>query len=203
MAGQLVTDALELAGLGLHLLPVVRGQKRLALPATGEALTTRASCDPEVLRTWFADDRFDVAVVPGVSRHAVCDVDVKNGQRGAESLPRLEQLSGFSMRRRWSDVTATALSQNRGWHFWWTLPEGVEPEELRGQLAPGIELKVRGLVVVPPSPGRRWIRHLRDGCLEMPPAIVEIGRKSVRAAPGRVHESVDGVRSIAALHRWL
>ena len=200
MLGQLATEACELAELGYHLLPVTRGTKKPAFEQTGPGHADAASCDPATVERWFRPDQHDVAIVPWLSGHAVADVDTKNGQPGATSLPKLEEQSGYSMRRRWIDVTATALSANRGWHYWWTLPAGVEPGMLRGQLAPGVELRCRGLVVVPPSQGRRWVRHLRDGCLEMPAEIVATARKPLRAA---VPAGSTAIRSTAGLHKWL
>lgn len=202
-ARQLVDDALDLVDAGFFVIALVKGTKKPAFAKTGAGHSDVATQDRDMVERWFTPDQHDLGVVPWLSRHAIADVDVKNGQSGASSLPRLEEESGFSMRQRWSDVTATALTQNRGWHYYFRLPDGVEANELRGQLAPGVELKQRHLVVVPPSGNRRWHRHPRDGCLEMPVSLVEIARKPLRAARGHVYEGVDTVSSIAALHRWL
>lgn len=101
-----------------------------------------AATEETVDRWWERWPDANIGVVTGmVSDVAVVDVDPRN--RGDVSLQTFEE--------RWGPLPATATSRTGGggWHYWFS--GGGEPLPSR-ELAPGLELKGDGAVVVaPPS----------------------------------------------------
>ncbi len=209
---ELVAAALELAELGFSMVPEVPGARKPPFK-TGPGHADGASNDPEVLRDWFSEGRWDIALVLHLSGHVALDVDLKlKTVDVAGAFVKLEERAGFGLVHRLSDVTATELTPNGGFHYLFSLPDGVDKRELRGRLSPGLELQSH-LLVVAPSRGRRWlprpsgeIAHPRTGVLELPQPILEQARKPAKvviASEISDAQVVDGIKGISGLHRWL
>src|SRR3954453_17693826 len=92
-----VLEALLLAALGFFPIPLVRGTKRPPFK-TGPGHAHVATRDPDVLRSWFARDRFDIGVVLHLSGHVAPDVDVKHSSPGLAALRQLEEQTGLCLR---------------------------------------------------------------------------------------------------------
>jgi hypothetical protein len=196
--------ALEWARLGLHVLPIVPGTKRPPF-RTGEGHSA-ATTDPELIERWFSVGDYWLALVLHLSGHCAADVDIRPGSNAAaDQLVQLERLTGHSMRRRWSDVTACQTTPQRGWHYIFTRPAGVTREELRKNLTANIELQQQ-ILVMAPSKGRRTVtRACNVGFAELFPELVEIAKRPIRARPSTSTEAgaAGNVGSISSLHRFV
>lgn len=112
---------------------------------------------PDEVRAWFAEwPSANVGIVTGqISNLIVLDID--RAHRGEESLSDLESRHGPL------PATVTALSGGGGRHFYFAAPAEPTPLRSRVAIAPGIDVRAEGgMVVAPPSHhssgGRyRWI----------------------------------------------
>src|SRR5207237_8567845 len=112
----MVQTALEPACLGCYHVPIMPGEKRPPF-RTGRGHADAAPRDAGQLEQWFADGRFDIAIVLWLSGLCAADVDIRPGETSAaDELVHLEQRTGHSMRNRWSDETACQTTPQRGWH---------------------------------------------------------------------------------------
>ena len=77
-----------------------------------------ATTNPEVLRSYFKDDRMNIAICPGRSdpKFTVVDVDPRNG--GVQTLEALTDIHGNL------PDTVTALTGGGGFHYLFIVPEG-------------------------------------------------------------------------------
>jgi hypothetical protein len=130
--------AVELAVRGWPVHPLLPRSKKPASAHGKDDATT----DPAVVATWWAaqpDCNIGIAVPRG---YVVIDDDPRNG--AARTLEELQVKAGAL------PPTLTALSgRGEGLHRWYRAPSG----ELRGELGPGLDVKLggAGYVVAPPS----------------------------------------------------
>jgi hypothetical protein len=197
--------ALELAALGMHVLPIVPGTKQppFKTGGAGSGHAGAATTGSEQIREWFTESDYWLSVVLWLSGHCAVDVDIRPGDNAAaEQLIGLEQLTGYTMARRWSDVTACQTTPQRGWHYIFQLPAGFDRQELRNRLTPNIEL-AQMILVMAPSKGRKTIRSIAQvGTAELFPELVDLARKPARAKPGKSGTAVK-VGTISALHNFV
>jgi Bifunctional DNA primase/polymerase, N-terminal len=138
----LLDAAIALAARGYHVLPT--GSDKRPLLKHGHQ---DASVDEATIAGWDWERAEGLAVVIP-DRQFVVDVDPRNG--GAETLEALFQLHG------WFPRTRLVSTQSGGRHLYFALPDD---REIRGKLGPGVDIKKpgRGYVLVPPSPGYRYL----------------------------------------------
>jgi hypothetical protein len=168
--------ALQYAGLGYAVLPLVRGGKkphrmlpweyRIAHPAPLGGVYWATTQMRQIWDWWATDPAANIGVATGQrSRLVVIDLDVKGGADGPGELARLLE----SMRTRetvwdsheavahrvtsepWPGAVPAVQTPSGGWHLWLRTPAGVAVPERPGIL-PGVDVKGDGgLVVAPPS----------------------------------------------------
>lgn len=131
-----------------------------------------ASKDIDVVRSWFDYWKSaNVAVATGkVSGIFVVDVDPKSGG--------LKSLEEFSKKYFGDKDTYTVLTGSGGYHFYFTLPEGVDIPNYNA-IYPGIDIRSDGgYVVAPPSVhisgGSYKLSHENADVLEPTSELVEL-----------------------------
>ena len=120
-----------------------------------------ATCDPAIIRAWFARwPNANIAIATGDGL-LVIDIDPRNG--GGETLAKLEAEHGPFPRE------AAVVSGGGGIHLYYRYPKNLVIKSLGDALGPGVDLKADGgYVAAPPSLHKsgnryRWLR-------KMPPA---------------------------------
>lgn len=182
--------AIEYVRRGWSVIPV-RARAKVPL-VRWEAYQSRRASEVEI-EAWFQQwPDANVGVVTGeVSNLVVLDVDPQHG--GSESLRELEQTHGTL------PPTIEAVTGGGGRHLYYAFP--LHPLRNRAGLAPGIDLRAEGgMVVVPPSmhpSGRayQWVADHGPGeraPASMPPWLL---RLAAGPASGRGH-SVDYWRAL-------
>jgi hypothetical protein len=147
MTSRFVTAALVYVSLKLAVFPCVPRRKEPLTPHGHLDATT----DIDVIARWGRQwPGANVAIACRPSKLAVVDVDPRHG--GDDSLAELE--------RRYEPLPATwrSLTGHGGWHEVFQAPTDVTL--LDGALAPGIDFKANGYIVVPPSlhpSGRHYV----------------------------------------------
>ena len=129
--------ALGYASIEWHVLPIAPGTK---LPAGGNGLA-HATLDPAIMRGWWRRwPDAGVGISCAASGLVVLDVDPRNG--GNESFAKLETTHGPIV----SGVMAETGGGGR--HIVYSAPSDCR---VLGVLAPGVDVKHRGYIVVRPS----------------------------------------------------
>jgi len=131
-----ISAALAYALLGWLVFPVK--------PCAKAPLTSHghldATIDPAQIRRWWSRwPLANVGLACAVSDLLALDLDPRNGGENT-----MGQLSGSLGRL---PLTVTAETGGGGLHLLFQLPKGV----VRGNLGPGVDVKSRGYVIVPPS----------------------------------------------------
>jgi Bifunctional DNA primase/polymerase, N-terminal/Primase C terminal 1 (PriCT-1) len=124
------------AALGLAVFPVRRDKSPLTRNGH-HAATTNAE---QIEAWWTLHGDAGIGMACEASGMLVLDVDPRHGGDG--TLRRLESERGelpHGPRSR---------TGGGGWHYFFRAPAGIRP---RGQLGPGLDVKFRGYVVLPPS----------------------------------------------------
>lgn len=146
MTAETLTAALDYAGRGLRVLPIMPGGKRPPMRAWQDAATT----DPETIRLWwtglYADHGVGIATGAG-SGVFVLDVDVSDGKAGDETLRDLTDTYGEL------PETLSVITGSGGAHHYYRLPAGVEIRNDAGRkLGAGLDIRGEGgQVVAPPT----------------------------------------------------
>jgi len=182
--------AVEYSRRGWSVIPV-RAHAKTPL-VRWEPYQTRRSTEAEI-DAWFRQwPDANVGVVTGeVSNLVVLDVDPQHG--GGESLRELEQQHGVL------PPTVHAITGGGGSHFYFAFP--LHPLRNRAGLAPGIDLRAEGgMVVVPPSvhPSGRayeWVPAHDPGQCEPASMPLWLLRLAAGSTSGRGH-SVDYWRTL-------
>jgi hypothetical protein len=131
--------ALGYAARGWHVLPIAG-----KIPIVRD-WTSKASTDPEQIRTWWGNDSgINIGIATGArSNLLVLDVDPNNG--GDESLRALEAQYGPL------PLTTEVLTGGGGLHYYFQHP-GIALGNSTGKLGPGLDIRTDGgQVVAPPS----------------------------------------------------
>ncbi|MFZ0012213.1 MAG: bifunctional DNA primase/polymerase [Halobacteriota archaeon] len=165
--------ALEYARRGWPVLSLKSGQKA----PYGEFVPhghKDATGDLELINAWWsAYPELNVGVCVGSETDLlVIDVDAHDAD-GKVSLRSLEKENG-KLPETYTNETAGS-----GFHYFFKFPEGLKNVELKAQLAPGIDLKHNGYVVMPPSKvnGKAY-KNIKDcEVAELPPEWVELCKK--------------------------
>lgn len=179
--------ALELARLGAYMVPILAHEKRPPFK-TGKGHADRATRDPSQLYEWFNDTRtWQLGVVLHLSGWVAVDIDPRPDNQAMAHAAILEGHGRFQL----SD-TAWETTPSGGLHYIYQTPAGVDSTQLAKTLAPGVELQ-HNLLVVAPSRGRVWMKHPRDGLLELPAPLLHLARKPVLEPTPRPATSPNGV----------
>jgi hypothetical protein len=143
---QTLAAALELADVGLRVIPIAPGRKH---PAT-HGWPDIATSNPTIIRQWWNGTyrRHGVGVATGTgSRIWVLDVDVANGKPGGETLAALETIHGTLP----STVEAITGTGGRHLYFAWSSDHPVRNDQ-SGRVGAGLDVRGEGgLVVAPPT----------------------------------------------------
>jgi hypothetical protein len=182
--------AIEYVRRGWSVIPV-RARGKIPL-VRWEPYQSRRSSEAEI-EAWFRQwPDANIGVVTGeVSNLVVLDVDPQHG--GAESLRELEQKNGVL------PPTVQAVTGGGGRHLYFGFP--LHPLRNRAGLAPGLDLRAEGgMVVVPPSvhpSGRayQWAPGHDPGNCELAAMPLWLLRLAVGSPSGRGH-SVDYWRTL-------
>ncbi len=133
---------------GWDVRPAREGDK---LPIVPWSLTNAAQrLDPSVLyRHWYMNPRLNIAILTGSrSRLVVADID-NNPEKYATSV---DERLALLFANDWPMQTCMERTGGGGLHVYAALPAGVKVRSVDAYLAPGIELKAEGrLVIAAPS----------------------------------------------------
>lgn len=134
---ELSRAAIELAEAGWKVFPVDAGSKR---PKTTHGHLD-ATNDPEHVRRWHnLFDAHGAIATPTGDGLLVIDVDPRHGGR----IPP------------WAPETLTVKTQHDGYHLYYVVDEDITSRA--GLFGQGVDSKSKGgYVLVPPSPGYRWV----------------------------------------------
>ena len=141
-----LTAALDYAGRGLRVLPIMPGGKRPPMRAWQDAATT----DPETIRLWWTGLYADhgVGIATGVGSGVfVLDVDVSDGKRGDETLRDLTDTYGEL------PPTPSVITGSGGSHYYYRFPADFDLRNDAGKrLGAGLDIRGEGgQVVAPPT----------------------------------------------------
>lgn len=146
MTADNLSAALDYAGRGLRVLPIIPGGKRPPMAAWQHAATT----DAETIRLWwsqlYADHGVGIATGAG-SGIFVLDVDVSDGKAGDETLRELTDLYGPL------PETVSVITGSGGAHYYFAYPATFELRNDAGKkLGAGLDVRGEGgQVVAPPT----------------------------------------------------
>lgn len=151
--------ALDLAGLGLSVIPVGAGPDRKRPLARWSEHQQRRATDAEI-RDWFSQwPDAGVGIVTGpISGIVVIDIDPRHG--GDVTWRDMIWRHG-SPEHTWSVQTPS-----RGMHHYFRMPPGAPWRNTAGDIGPGIDTRAAG------------------GCITCPPTVRPDGRRYVWAAGG-------------------
>jgi putative DNA primase/helicase len=169
----LLQAALEYAKRGWRVLPLKTGEKTPnggLVPHGHKDATT----DLGLIKDWWSGHpESNVGVRVGLEADLLdLDIDM-HGVDGKASLEKLEKETG-KLPRTYTNKTA-----GNGLHHFFKFPEALKNVELKAELAPGVDLKHDGYVVMPPSVvnGKAY-KNVEDCKLaELPPQWVELCKK--------------------------
>lgn len=188
-------ELLRLAEQGWHFVPVIEGRKNSWLTGWDE----RATNDPATLQEWHrAHPKSNWGFVPGRSGHIVLDCDTKKAAKPSDlNLP----------------PTLTAKTPSGGFHFYFKLPENMDPPgNGRGRLPQGWDVRSgKGYVLIPGctvEPDENYAggeydwESAAEDIAELPLEIVRAlqdERKPVKEA--EEYRQADVLRALEALQR--
>jgi len=156
-----LTAALNYAGHGLRVLPIMPGGKRPPMAEWQNAATT----DAEIITSWWTGlyAGYGLGIATGrASGIFVLDVDVSDGKAGDETLRELE------IANDWLPATVSVITGSGGAHLYFRFPAEFEVRNDAGKrLGPGLDIRGEGgQVVAPPTvhpiTGRTY--EWEDGC---------------------------------------
>jgi hypothetical protein len=163
--------ALRYAAKGCHVFPV---SPKTGVAYLSEEKTGRkwgASSDPVVVEKMFRRyPRADIGIATGaISGFFVLDRDNKNGRDGEASLAALLH----AYRERWL-FAAKASTPNNGLHYYFQHP-GRHVHTTTSKLGSGLDVRGDGgMVIAPPSRGRKWISHSSYGIRSAPDWLIKL-----------------------------
>ena len=135
--------ALSYAGQGWPVLALVPRKK---IPLTENGFYDATTEQAQIREWWTQHPDANVGIRVGVeSNLLVIDVDNKGGKKGSAELTELEKRYGPL------PITHTVKTPTGGFHFYFAFPDELKREQLKSELAPGVDLKFNGYVVAPPS----------------------------------------------------
>lgn len=142
-----------------------------------------ATTDPKQIERWWSDRQWPNASIGGVGGAFLClDIDARKG--GFDTLQRLIASN--------SKLPDTAIAETgeydgeRGKHYWFKVPEDVDPPGSRANVREGIDIRCAGgYAVMPPSPHAsgvdyEWIsRKTLKGAAELPAWLLDLAPEYV------------------------
>jgi hypothetical protein len=140
---EMLDAALDYARWGWLVLPLVPGKKE---PLTKMGFYDATTDEAQIGEWWGWNPDANIGIrVGSESNLFVIDVDNKGGKNGSAELEKLEM--------RYGDfpTTRTVKTPTGGFHFYFTFPAEWRDKLVKKELAPGVDLKVNGYVVTPPS----------------------------------------------------
>ena len=135
--------ALSYARNGWPIFPLVEGKKT---PLTRHGSHDATTSEHQIRQWWQAHTDANIGVAVGErSGLMAIDVDNKGGKNGSAALASLEELLG--------DLPETLIvsTPNNGRHYLFEFPQQFRDAPIKRGLASGVELKVKGYIVAPPS----------------------------------------------------
>jgi len=165
--------AFEYTRRGWSLLPLKVGEKA----PNGELVPhgyKDATTDLDLINAWWsAYPESNIGVRVGFETDLlVIDIDMHDSD-GKASLRRLEKENG-KLPETYTNETA-----GNGLHYFFKFPEALKNVELRALLAPGVDLKHNGHVVMPPSlvNGKAYKNVVSGEIAGLPPQWVDLCKK--------------------------
>jgi len=135
--------ALEYVHRGWSVLPLIPGTKR---PLTEKGFYDATTDEAQIQGWWTQHPLANIGIRVGLESNLfVLDVDNKGGKNGSAELERLEKQYGAL------PPTRIVRTPTGGFHYYFKFPTEFRDKPLKKELAPGIDLKVNGYVVAPPS----------------------------------------------------
>lgn len=135
--------ALSYARNGWPVFPLVEGKKK---PLTRHGSHDATTFEHQIHQWWQAYPEANIGVAVGErSGLMAIDVDNKGGKNGSAALTSLEEQLG--------DLPETLIisTPNNGRHYLFEFPQEFRDARIKSELAAGVELKVNGYIVAPPS----------------------------------------------------
>lgn len=129
--------AIDYARQGFEVLPLFANEKR---PLTEHGFY-EATTDEETIHKWWM--KYPEANIGLRVSGIILDIDNKGGKVGSDELKKYEKLLGSL------PPTLAVRTPNDGVHFYFESFDA--PWGFKKELAPGIDIKVKGYVVAPPS----------------------------------------------------
>ena len=135
--------ALSYARNGRAVFPLVEGKKR---PLTRHGSHDATTSEHQIRQWWQAHPAANIGIAVGErSGLMAIDVDNKGGKNGNAALASLEEQLGIL------PATLIVSTPNNGEHYVLDYPEEFRDAPTKRELASGVELKVNGYIVAPPS----------------------------------------------------
>jgi len=151
-----------------------------------------ATTDPQTItRYWERHPDALIALRPP-ERVAILDVDTLagHGVDGEAQFARLQDELG-----KLPDTGPLASTATGGQHWFLTLPEGVTVNDLDSKIVEGLDIKANdGYVILPPGPGREWIRKPSASLPQWPDVWLA---QMLKPTPARAKRSAAENNSIA------
>lgn len=178
--------ALGLAAMGLHVFPSPSdGAKKGLIKGKRHGAHWGASCDAATVAEAFA--RFPAANL-GVRTGPESGLFVIEGDRAddVDGVRWIEELLDECMEVR---PTTRAVTPSGSVHWWWRYPRGWDVRTCAGAMAPGVDVRGwGGMVIAPPSrrDGRpyRWLdKPSRVGIAEAPAELLTLLYERARRIP--------------------
>ena len=169
----LLLAALEYAKRGWRVLPLKTGEKPPYGGLVPHAHKDATTAIDRINKWWSGHPGSNVGVRVGLETDLlVLDIDMHDVD-GKASLGKLEKEKG-KLPQTYTNETA-----GNGLHYFFKFPEALRGASLKAQLAPGVDLKHDGYVVMPPSivSGKAY-RNINDCELaELPHRWLELCKK--------------------------
>ena len=142
----MLTEALELAATGFHIVPIQPGKKHPAMKAWQNAATRNA----DTIRNWWTGlyRNHGIGIATGYDGLFVIDLDMHGDTNGIQTwIDLCDQHPELNM------DTVMAVTGTGGMHIYFRAPEGTEIRNDAGRrLGPGIDIRgIGGQVLAPPT----------------------------------------------------
>jgi putative DNA primase/helicase len=139
----MLNAALSYAQRGWLVFPLIKGEK---VPSTQHGYHDATALEAQIVEWWTAKPMANVGIAAGEkSDLLVLDIDNKANRKGSASLEKLVKRLGSL------PLTYTVNTPNNGVHYYFSYPLELKYTPLKRELAEGVDLKVNGYVVAPPS----------------------------------------------------
>jgi putative DNA primase/helicase len=180
--------ALDYASRGFQ---VIRLTPRQKIPFKGSKGCKDATCDPEIIKSWWDDSpTANIGLAMGNGIFAL-DFDVKNGQQGAATLQSLIS-QGLPL------DTLNSTTPTGGFHYLFRAPAGTKIPNSAGKL-PGLDIRCDGgYIVAAPSvtdQGAYVWNNPDAAILDAPPFLLDLVTKNKSASKSKSSTIAAGGRN--------